>query len=62
MILTLQDCLEGTQEPGVPVCVFRGPITRLLGGELPIPGPHPLEPDLQIDSANTRAYKNTLGR
>ena len=52
---------KGPQDPGVPVCVFPGPITRLLGGKFPIPDSHPLEQIFRSIVANTRAYKNTLG-
>ena len=46
---------KGPQDPGVPVCIFPGPITRFFGGKLLIPGPHPLELDLQVDGCK---YKN----
>ena len=39
---------EGPQDPGVPVCIFSGPITGFLGGKFSIPGPHALEPDLKV--------------
>ena len=51
---------KGPQDPGVPVCVFPGPITRLLGGELPIPGPHPLEPDLQVYSCKYKSIQEHI--
>ena len=53
---------KGPQDPGVPVCVFPSPFTRLLGGKVPIPGPHLLESDLQVNSSKYTAYKNTLCR
>ena len=51
---------KGPQYPGVPVCVFPGPITRLLGGKLPIPGPHPLEPDLEVNSCKYKSIQENI--
>ena len=48
------------QDPGVPVCVFPGPIARLLGGKLHIPGPHPLEPDIQVNSCRYKSIQEHI--
>ena len=51
---------EGPQDPGVPICIFSGPITGFLGGKFCIHGPHALEPDLNIDGCKNKSKQENI--
>ena len=51
---------EGPQDPGVPVCIFSGPITRFLGSKFFIPGSHALEPDLKVDGCKNKSKQENI--